>query len=645
MRVSRRASLLFVLGVLGLAVLLSLRLLVPDEPVEPHAAPPAADAAREPAAEPHASGAPVLPGASPAAGRDRTPEPIRTAVPEPEPAASGTAKARVIDRAGSPVGNAVLYVHQMHGQGLLQVREPLPLSAQSGADGTVHLTRLPLDLPLGVQVRSPDHAPSVRETFRVQAGRVQDLGDIVVEPGFPLAGRVTDGDGTPIEAAEIALAELGFLQGGDPRPVLAVTDSDGRYRVEHLGSRQYSLEARAVGYASDTTVLSFMLGGVPAGQSQDFVLLAADQQLAGFVLGPDDGPVPGCTLTASRRDPGRRTYAALETVSDARGAFRFEALAAQPYQLDLRSPTHYLPKPLRVESGRLDLAVRVQRGLAVSGTLVCDAEPPSRFDIRILPDGSSGAGLLPGGGPERQVRAADPPGSFRIDGLRPGSYRFEVRAEGWAVTTSSEVILGHDGGDAELLVHLLRGGTLRGRVDPPTPDLSAELRGADYDPALALESLFPTAPVHALVAPTAADGGFRLEHVPPGEYTLSLRGGDRPPVHVRDLQLEEGQTLDIGTLALPLGGTLFGNVHGPDGRPRSGVRVTATSDGHHQETVSDASGAFRMTAVPEGDYLVVAVPSNLWEALRLEARVSVTLRPRDELPILLAMTERAQVPR
>jgi hypothetical protein len=114
---------------------------------------------------------------------------------------------------------------------------------------------------------------------------------------------------------------------------------------------------------------------------------------------------------------------------------------------------------------------------------------------------------------------------------------------------------------------------------------------------------------------------------------------------VRDLHLEEGQVLDVGQIRLPVGGTLFGNVLGSDGRPRPGVRVTATSDGHHQETVADAQGAFRMTSMPEGEYVVVAVPANLWEALRLEARVTVTVRAREELPVLLALAERVLPPR
>jgi hypothetical protein len=52
-----------------------------------------------------------------------------------------------------------------------------------------------------------------------------------------------------------------------------------------------------------------------------------------------------------------------------------------------------------------------------------------------------------------------------------------------------------------------------------------------------------------------------------------------------------------------------------------------------------------MTSMPEGEYVVVAVPATLWEALRLEARVTVTVRAREELPVLLALAERVLPPR
>lgn len=643
---TRRASLLLIAGVLALAVVLVFTLIVPREPEENAGTsdPGAVATTRVPAAT-DAPGTAILPEARPGAAPAPVPQPIQDEPAVVDDAVAAAASLRVIDRAGRPVSGATVRAHRVEGEGIVRTRRLLGPARQTDAEGRVRLERLPAGPALGVHVRAAGFAPGVRETFVLRADETQDLGDVVLDPGFPLTGRVADGAAMPIEAAEVEVAELGFFEGGDPDPMLVLTDAEGRYVVEHLGPRQYQVEARAEGHASDSAVLSLMLGGTTEGQRQDFRLLAADNHLAGLVLGPDDLPVPGCTVTASRHDAGRRTYASLETTAGEDGRWRFDALAEGSHQLGLHAPTHYLPRPVRVEAGRDDVVLRVQAGLSVHGQLVCDGEPPRRFDVRTLPHGPSGAGLLSGHDLAQRVTAADPPGSFTVAGLKPGSYRFEVAADGWAVTTSADVVIGHDGGDAELMLRLLRGGTISGRVDPADPGLAAELRGADYDPALPLESLFPTRPMHALVAPTGADGAFRIEHVPPGDYTLTLRGAGRPPVHVRGLRVEDEEPLDVGRVALPLGGTLLGNVLGPDGRERAGVRVTATSDSHHQEAVTDAHGAFRMAAVPDGDYDVVAVPANLWEALRFEARAFVAVRSGEEQPVLLRLAERTAPPR
>jgi hypothetical protein len=128
--------------------------------------------------------------------------------------------------------------------------------------------------------------------------------------------------------------------------------------------------------------------------------------------------------------------------------------------------------------------------------------------------------------------------------------------------------------------------------------------------------------------------------VPAGAYTLSARPAGAPPLHLRSVQVAEGSTTDVGTLKLERGGVVFGNVLGTDGRPRQGVRIAAQGPQHQQQTVSDAQGGFRLEALPAGDYELTASPGNLWEALRFEARQSVTVKAGEERPVLLTLTER-----
>jgi len=112
-----------------------------------------------------------------------------------------------------------------------------------------------------------------------------------------------------------------------------------------------------------------------------------------------------------------------------------------------------------------------------------------------------------------------------------------------------------------------------------------------------------------------------------------------------DVAVADEATTDLGALSVVQGGVLTGTVLGADGRPRAGVRVNATTARHQQQAVTDAEGAFRLAALPPGDYELLATPGNLWEALQFDARAQVTLHSGQELPVLLTLGERASAPR
>jgi hypothetical protein len=234
---------------------------------------------------------------------------------------------------------------------------------------------------------------------------------------------------------------------------------------------------------------------------------------------------------------------------------------------------------------------------------------------------------------------------LRYPALWPGSYRFEVLAPGFALTSSADVILGPGQGMAEVVIPLQVGGEVKGQLQPALAGVRAELREADWDPASPLESTFPTSPVHGLFAVTAPDGRFHLEHVPVASYVLTLRPPGAPPIHVRDVEVREAELTDVGALTAEQGGTLFGNVVGADGQQRSGVRVSAAGERHQAQVVTDAQGAFRLEALPPGEYEVQATPGNLWEALRFAASAHVTLHGGEELGVELQLVERPAQPR
>ena len=640
-----RTSLLFAVGALALALLGGawwlLRPEVGSRPAGPGAAlqaPPATDEA------PHFAGdAGALPerelGA--AEGASSTPQPLAAAGPAP-----AHATGRVIDRTGAPIGGAHVTPF-LSGPGQpYRTRKDLSIAVNSGADGRFDLSPLPGGTELGIEVEHPDRAPLVRETFVVGAGESRDLGDILLEDGLLLLGTVSGPGGAPIEGAEIKLLDLQREQrGAAPAPVRSArTDAEGHYTLEHLALRQYQFDASAEGFAPVTIVLSLVLGTADGRWRQDFALERADGSMLGLVLDDREQPVAGITVRVSQRQRAQNTYRLLTSATGDDGRFSVPGLASGSYDVELQSPHVYLDRPLSLPADGVEHVIRVLPSLSVAGQLRCSGPLPEDFSVRARPDSRSGAGMLGGGELLRPFHGTQPRGAFVFEGLRPGSYRFEVHAGGFAVTTSSDVILGADVPRADLIVDLLRGGSVSGRLLPAPAGARVELRDSDYDPSLSLESTFPTPPAHDLVVAAGADGRFRLEHVPPGDYTLSARPEGAPPLHVRDVRVADEADTDVGTLELPRGGTLFGNVMGPDGRPRAAVRLSVSSANHQQQAVTDAEGAFRMTALPPGEYEVVATPGNLWEALQFEGHAHATVVADKEQPVLVTLSERARPP-
>jgi hypothetical protein len=599
----------------------------------PAAAPRPADATPAPA---------ELPDATPAANHLTSPTgSTPSAAPIDTSGGPAAAVGRAVDRAGRGVEGAKVTSYFRDDDPPFRSRRPLPIEQTTGADGRFRLTGLPEDKDLGLEIFDDGHAPGQRETFRVKPGADTDLGEIVLEEGFTLHGTVFGADRQVLVGATIALsdvtAQMGRKDAGPTRS--ATTDTNGDYSMAHLGPRQYSIEASAPGYGATGVVLSLVFGGLPTEWRQDFNLERADSKLGGWILGPDELGVADAPLTLTRQQGGGNAYFLLHGKTATDGHFAFDSVPAGVYQLQMDGPTHFFDRPADVTAPREDIMLHAQAALGLHGKVVGDA-PVAGFHLAIVPDGRSGAGLVGDGPLERNF----PGDSFDLGGLRPGSYRFEILAPGYAPTSSSDVIIASGQQGTEVLVNLLRGGTITGRLRPPAANARIELRDSDWDPAGPIESTFPTPATHGLVTSTGADGTFRLENVPPETYVLTARPPGAPPIHVRGVEARDRETTDVGSLEVQHGGTIFGNVVGPDGRVKAAVKVAAASSEHQVQATSDAQGGFRFEALPPGDYTLTATPGNLWEALRFSATATVTVKADQELGVELTLVERQQQP-
>lgn len=602
----------------------------PDVPARP-------DAAERPvAAEPEALRRPALP-----IGEDG---------PHDLPASEGIGAltGRVVDGDGLVVPDATV-VAFLSGDGApFRTRRDLDVRVATGPDGRFTLDGLPADTTCGVEVRPPDHAPLLREPFAVGADETLELGDLVVRAGVSVTGVVSDlRTGAELPGVEVELYDMTARFRSEGREVVpidvAVTDDDGVYRFEHLAMRQYELSVDHEAYIPLTSVLTFVLamGGKPA--RQDFALERADQRVEGSVVSVVDGsPVDGVTLRVSRSQPNANGYYAAETTSDERGTFRLDGVPSGRLTLELRDDRWFVATPMRVDAPAADVVVDARPAQWVDVTLVAPPghELPEVVDATVKPVPGGGGALVPSARPRRRLDVDD--GGFRFDGLRHGRYRLEITAADYAVTTSPQFELLRGVDSTSVVVPLALGATIRGRVEPAAAGVRVEVRPSDYDPSLSIETTFPTPPAHGLRTTTDDDGAFAIARIPAEVYVVSIRADGAPPVHLFDVELDEGEVLDLGVVERPLGGSVVGQVLGPDGEPREGTRVLVTSDDHHGQTTSDAAGAFVLDALPPGTYEITATPgaANFWEALRYEAREQVTVSAGGKTRVTLTLTER-----
>ncbi len=552
---------------------------------------------------------------------------------------------RVINERGKGVPNASVSGFQSQPGTPFRKLTHTGLSVISDEQGHFTLVGMPSDQPLAVEVTSQDLAPLLFEPFTVENHGTTNIGDLRLVEGISITGVVSAADlGVPLPNATLALSDVtsNWRQGAPNRPaVTAVTGEDGLYRFDHLARRQYDLQISAEGYAPLTCTFALALASTAEPTKHDFAMSPASSILGGTIFDPDGMPVTQLEVRLTRYERTAGTFFMISTLTNDRGVFRFETLPAGQLDLDLISEEWYLPRPETVMTDREDLAIVAQQARTIFGQLqVSSGDPPRNFIVAARPDGKTGAALVRGARSILDVEKSDPAGSFQFSGFKPGTYRLEVTATGFAKSTSHDLILDNQRTPVSAVIPITRGGLITGHLSLEQAGIPIEVRDVGYDPSRAVEATFPTPPLDGLTARTDNQGRFRIEYVPEGTYTVTALPPGLPPIHKRPVHVQEGQATDIKTVQMIRGGTITGYVYGQDGKPRHGARVTATGPHHHQQTTTDHLGHFLLEALPQGSYSIAATSGALWEALRYEALKTVSVMSDQEVTVQMVFTER-----
>ena len=477
--------------------------------------------------------------------------------------------------------------------------EPTPptlvdlLRAQSGSDGRFRLEGVPPgDHTLGVIVSGYAH-----KRVEISIGRSDaqvDLGDIALETGLTIRGRVRDKAGKAV--AEAQLSAYPSRSGGS---VEGRTESDGSFALGGLVPGSHRLNVTASGFGETERT-------VEAGSENVEVVLQPAGAVTGLVVDEGGRPVEAYRVFAQPVEPAQSMIspvAAFKEVASPDGRFVLEDVAEGTYVLKVTAPE--------------------RAGATVSGVTVMAGSTSDVGRIRLTAGGTVRGIVVDGGGSPVAGATVTVRGAGRDTfvslGMEPqafseGGGNFEVKgapagtvdvvashpdfAEGRA--TGIEVDLAK--GPAEVRVVLPRGGRGEGWV--------RKREGAGVPGTMVrLSILAPGGGMRFGSAPPARtrdDGSFVFERVSAGRARLMVTTetqGRQMAYQSKEIDVREGETSTVDFIQRDI--LVSGRVT-RSGTPAAGLRVMlhgqSGGTGYGPPSgATPASGPERMSGVTRED--------------------------------------------
>jgi protocatechuate 3,4-dioxygenase beta subunit len=511
--------------------------------------------------------------------------------------------------------------------------------ARSSADGRYSMRGLS---PRSYRLTAEDDrfVPWSR-AVRVAPGQAEAQ-DVPLTRGATLVGRVVDEEGHPIEGARVLVSRGGenvfrafvrLLEGESA----VRSGRDGSFRAarlapgenQRLDVRHDEYEERALGG------ISLVAGATRSGVT---VVLRRGLSVRGVVKDEESRPLPGVevslsgsrTVRASRGGVqmsfvGPGSQVRRETGAD--GRFEFRGLKAGDYTISARRPGYSRatvdPVDVREARSAEPLELVLKPGATISGVLrdKTGAGAAGWFVSARGPGQGSGPALGPGA--IRSEEATGPDGVFFLDGLTAGeAYELQVMGNAGLGPRKAGVVAPAEG--VELTV--TGTGEIRGRVvdadnGRAIPDF--QLR---YQPDAqgGMRFVMRMGPgrgrgPYERQSFHAEDGGFVLEEVPAGRWTVEAFAPGYQPGSASAVTVAEGEAVEGVEVRLSKGGVVSGRVlEGRTGRPVLDATVRAEiaggeprmnmirigGEGEGDEASTDAEGRYEIAGLAPGTWVL-----------------------------------------
>jgi len=395
-----------------------------------------------------------------------------------DPSGAGLEDARVIAASGrfpSPFPLDAFESFPGREQGLKEVR--------TGPDGRFELDGLRPDT-LQLAVRAAGFAPLDRASIPLPSSAEHDLGELRLEPGVVLEGRVVDGRGSPVEGARIlrlSAVESAFgISGRPPGSLVATSAADGSFRADQIPAGAWTLAAVSDDHPDQ---VARGTAHVPGERQSGIVIVLEDgERIQGRVVGAPPELAGKLRVQAWPRERAGeeseasatpQAYAEMrETSCAADGSFTLRGVrAGASYALTAgkqgdRPWLEVLSERATARAGErgVELRYRPEGALVFQVIDARTRQPLSEFDVR------AGAGWLQPQTDESGRRVREhAEGRVRFGGLRAEEderVRVEVRAPGYRDHAQEGIALASSG-DTDLGVIALE----------PSPVLTVTVRG------------------------------------------------------------------------------------------------------------------------------------------------------------------------
>jgi len=490
-----------------------------------------------------------------------------------------------------------------------RLEEPLTpvASVSSGPDGSFALAVSAAAKETFFRVRVEAKGFVVAELpGAFEASETEELGDLALAKGSPLAGRVLGPAGAPVPGARVTLTPRGRPgEAADlvPVPRTATTSPDGTFRFEGAGSARNELLVESAGLATQR------VDAPQGGALRSAITLSPAASLAGAVKRRDGKPAPGALV---RFEDGRLATRWVETGVD--GTFRLGDLPARPGRVVVDAGEDGWAEAAGVVPGAA--------GKPVALTLA----PPATLEGKTLNAGTQRpvprVKLTVRTGGATRVERSGPDGRYRLRGLRPGELELKADEPRHVPWTREGLRLAR--GEARTLdVPLTLGATLAGRVVDEAGRPVADAKGSVSRNLGGVAALLAGLRGERPSFRSRADGSFTASRLAPGEnQSLSVTHPEHERAVLGGVALTPGGTKAGLLVTLRRGAALAGTVKDAEGNPIPGAEVALTQSftvrsgrgggramlrlvgggGDLPRTQSGADGRFELRGLAGGDY-------------------------------------------